>query len=403
LIMRAVVVLSVIVSGLASAPVAWAAQVRVVTQCDKGDCADVFVFQAASSERNDVTVTDAASNAVVFSDPGAKAVIAAGRQCQAREPGTVICTPDGRAGEYAQGIELHLGDGEDRADVSHLTNVAAFAYGGPDDDVLTDRRSGDEDVLEGGLGNDTITGGSDDTTVSYADHRGGVRVDLAAGLARGPGGELDHLSGVRNVIGGRGEDVLLGDNGPNGLDGGPGDDVVRGRRGNDTLAGAAGADQLFGGAGDDALSLLHSGGTENEGFGPDALVCGTGTDSVEQSGRRQTLSDDCERVNLDGLIGTRLHLAPIGTRPRSISVPLDSQGGAYRLTETLATPSGRILGRLHRNVHVPYDPHHATLLLSRSAAAFIARHRPLTVILTDQRTTPDPTFSSTIAISLRLH
>ena len=131
-------------------------------------------------------------------------------------------------------------------------------------DVL--RGLGGDDVLQGGEGDDTLEGGAghDDLmgqegldTVSYADRSAGVtavlgRVDghdsdgNAFSAGNGASGESDRIfSGVENLRGGAGADVLRGDAAANALEGGAGDD---------TLAGGAAADGLRGGAGNDALA-----------------------------------------------------------------------------------------------------------------------------------------------------
>ena len=65
-------------------------------------------------------------------------------------------------------------------------------------------------------------------------------MNLALGTATGVAG----LSGVENVTGGSGNDVLIGDAAAN---------VLRGGYGRDLLIGREGADQLFGDAGEDIL------------------------------------------------------------------------------------------------------------------------------------------------------
>ena len=74
-----------------------------------------------------------------------------------------------------------------------------------------------DDILSGGLGNDTISGGNED--------------DFLRGNA-----------GSDQVLGGSGDDVLFGDADNDTVSGGDGEDVLIGGAGNDNLAGGLGDD-----------------------------------------------------------------------------------------------------------------------------------------------------------------
>ncbi|MSP67037.1 MAG: hypothetical protein EXQ96_02855 [Alphaproteobacteria bacterium] len=138
-----------------------------------------------------------------------------------------------------------------------------FLAGGAGDDDLAGGAGNDflgggagDDLIIGGHGegDDAIDGGEGADTVSFASTDAGVVVDLAGGTAGGdPDIGADTLTGVENVIGGSGGDVLLGDGADNQLEGGGGDDVLVGRGGDDQLEGVGGNDVLTGGLGDDLL------------------------------------------------------------------------------------------------------------------------------------------------------
>ena len=210
--------------------------------------------------------------------------------------------------------------------------------GGPGDDLLRGvgavNLSGDGDgwtSLDGstadgpdrGGGNDTMIGGNGDAVVSYAGRSAGVRIDLADPQgAQGAAGERDRLSAIDDVVGGAGDDVLLGDDARNTLGGGGGDDrlvgrdgwdslaagsgsdTLEGRAGNDTLDGGPGRDVLRGGLGSDRLFALSTGDRLEGGRGGDlflarrarSLSCGSGRDVVAVP--RGTLLDGCERVRV---------------------------------------------------------------------------------------------------------
>ena len=92
----------------------------------------------------------------------------------------------------------------------------------------------DDDVLLGEDGNDGILGGSGDLATDPLGSRGD---DIISG-----GAGNDWLSGQD------GHDTILGGIGTDKLFGGNGDDILSGENGVDTLTGDAGTDTLFGGA-----------------------------------------------------------------------------------------------------------------------------------------------------------
>jgi Ca2+-binding RTX toxin-like protein len=131
------------------------------------------------------------------------------------------------------------------------------------------------DTLYGGSGNDTLAGGGGDDqlrgetgsdTATYKSAGGGVRADLASGVATGQG--ADSLSRVERLVGSRYRDhlrgsrvanVLTGGGGADRMAGRAGRDILRGNSGNDYLDGGRGADRLYGSRGRDrCLSGLRS-------------------------------------------------------------------------------------------------------------------------------------------------
>jgi RTX calcium-binding nonapeptide repeat (4 copies) len=94
----------------------------------------------------------------------------------------------------------------------------------------------DAAVGEGGPGPDRLDGGPGVDVVSYERRTAPIHVDLADRATDGASGEADRLTDVESLIGGRGNDRLAGDDGPNVLDG---------HRGRDRLSGRAGRDELL--------------------------------------------------------------------------------------------------------------------------------------------------------------
>ncbi len=125
-------------------------------------------------------------------------------------------------------------------------------------------------------------------------------------------------AGNDQVLGGPGDDALAGDAGNDFLDGGAGDDSLTGGDGNDIIDGGPGVDTIDGGDGNDKINI-EPGDVPTTG-GPEVIVCGTGTDTVNfigfgpltfnqpatpiavtvtdpVTGGTYTVSADCERIN----------------------------------------------------------------------------------------------------------
>ena len=135
-----------------------------------------------------------------------------------------------------------------------------------------------DDELVSGRGNDTLDGEDGFDLVSYAHAGAGVAVDLRGQRAVGEG--ADALVSIEGAIGTGFVDSLLGDDGPNLLDGNWGGDTVRGFGEDDRLSGRNGFDALpltlDGGEGDDELTLHGSGPYAVSGGG--TLAGGPGDD-----------------------------------------------------------------------------------------------------------------------------
>jgi Ca2+-binding RTX toxin-like protein len=115
----------------------------------------------------------------------------------------------------------------------------------------SDKVDGDsgDDWIMAGAGDDSYVGGSGVDTLDFSAYTG-VKVDLLAHTASGAGN--DKISGVENVIGSAGDDVLTGDSLANLIVGGDGNDLIKGGRGSDVLTGGLGNDTFVWGSGKDA-------------------------------------------------------------------------------------------------------------------------------------------------------
>lgn len=121
---------------------------------------------------------------------------------------------------------------------------ADTVLGGPGNDILSqascppanetfgDGDTGDTDVLlDGGRGSDTIS------YAGYQERTSAVTVNLGAGIG-GATAESDPLTSIENIRGSdaNAQDILVGDDGPNVIEGGYGGDSMTGAGGIDTLS-----------------------------------------------------------------------------------------------------------------------------------------------------------------------
>jgi Ca2+-binding RTX toxin-like protein len=174
---------------------------------------------------------------------------------------------DGRGGDdelYGEAGDDTLigGDGNDKL------------YGGDGDDVLeggagTDTLFGDggsdrlyggdgTDYLTGGTGADHLDGGAGVDTAVYRYSPEGVTVNLLTGAGFGGDAEGDTLVNIENIKGSAYEDVLIGDDGVNRLNGMSGADELYGMGGNDWILTGGGYDYIDGGDGIDTVSYEDS-------------------------------------------------------------------------------------------------------------------------------------------------
>jgi len=161
-----------------------------------------------------------------------------------------------------------------------ISDDVEVLVGGSGDDSLTGNAQ--DNVLDGGLGDDDLIGLGGTDTADYSSRSDAVFVDLGdASPIDGAADELDDVrDDVENVIGGAGDDLLVGGAGANLLDGRSGDDV---------LDGGPGADESQGGPGFDLADYsTHAGGVVAD------LDGASGDDGAPGEG--DTLSADIEAL-----------------------------------------------------------------------------------------------------------
>jgi Ca2+-binding RTX toxin-like protein len=178
--------------------------------------------------------------------------------------------------------------------------------GGQGDDQLIGTKGNDSlnpgsgaDHVDGGAGRDSLNasgdrshgaysadvyiGGDGRDRISYGGRSTPVFVDLADDQPDGASGEGDRLTGIEDVDGGREDDVLAGDDGPNSLAGSYGRDQLIGRAGNDRL---------------DTVGLIPPGPAGED--GEERVSCGPGEDRAildDDVSARDFLTPDCEQIS----------------------------------------------------------------------------------------------------------
>jgi Ca2+-binding RTX toxin-like protein len=162
-----------------------------------------------------------------------------------------------------------------------------------------DGGAGDDEVV-GGAGVDGLIGGVGVDYAIFENSVGGITLNLSlqstvdkngnlvgGSEAHGGDAEGDKLSGIENVTGGQGDDVLIGDKNAN---------TFLGNDGEDRLDGGAGNDTLNGGADDDTFVY--------DGLGKDVVEDFTqGEDTLEITGAPKTFTsvlDVLAAAELDG-------------------------------------------------------------------------------------------------------
>lgn len=213
-----------------------------------------ILFVAGNNERNTVDLNGQFNDdpelgdGFLITDSTGGPIVTQGEGCRAS--GTrVICaiTPTF--------VKLELRDDSDT--VVSLAGVRMIVNGGPGNDVITG--DSEDDDLDGDLGNDTIDGGRGDDLI-----RGGLGNDVLSGRL--------------------GKDRLIGGPGTDTLDGGPENDDLDGGTGVDHLIGGDGLDTFDAGAGDDTIEA-------RDGIA-ETIRCGAGKETVTRDA-----NDDPRRCN----------------------------------------------------------------------------------------------------------
>lgn len=238
--------------------------------------------------------------------------------------------------------------------------------GGGNDTITVPRGGGVGFTLIGSGGRDTITGGDGADTLLGLDDDDNVDAGAGDDRASGGGGQdyLDGQGGDDRVSGGEGRDTLYGLSGDDTLSGGAEQDYLEGGTGNDVLAGGHGNDVLSGGDGDDTLGGGAGDDVSYAGRGSDVTRGGTGSDTA--NGEAADADTDVESTVTieipDGLAGIRIEGSPEFVE--RVRADLQMLAGSPEGQQMIADLQGHIADGPDtltiREYHNPADPDNST-------------------------------------------
>jgi Ca2+-binding RTX toxin-like protein len=276
----------------------------------------------------------------------------------------------------------NLGDGNDTGVISAAGGPAGTINGGTGDDTLV-----------GGTENDAFNGGAGTgDSVAYVGisaasitRTSTVVARLATGASpstgNGQAGENDSIAAdVEGLTGGNGDDILLGNAGPNTIAGSapPGTPDV-----DPQPAGTESQDFISGAGGDDTM-VAGDTGTVNGGEGADTLVGGrsfANVTTVNAGNGDDTLVSGTGSDNLNGNAGDNT-LAYVSINQGGINVVSRSTGVLVQLPEPGATGSGGTLNGqendvIHDDLRTLIGSNHADFLKGSNVVDTIVGAAPV--------------------------
>ena len=230
-----------------------------------GGAGDDVLNPGDNSDSYDVVFGSGGNDRIVFSDSGPTAYQA----LNYRELGTGINATINGITNWARVTKGSLGT-DTIVDIANPMNASREPpYGGfgiagsqHGDTFTLTVEDGQWMEVRGEAGNDRIVIRSGTVAVNYRTSTRGINVDLATGRVSDDGfGGVDTIIGdVRELIGGNGNDTLLGSGSGDRLDGGDGDDVINPKdnyRANDDVFASVGNDRvIYSDSGPDAYQAL---------------------------------------------------------------------------------------------------------------------------------------------------
>ena len=188
-----------------------------------------------------------------------------------------------------RGLTLNGGLGEDTITGSKYSDII---NGGDDNDSIDGGDGNDtiyggngEDIINGEDGNDVIYGGNGKDTIDGG--KGNDKIYGDNGDDSIKGGEGNDI-----IYGGNGKDAINGDEGDDLIYGGNDDDIIDGGKGNDKLYGDNGDDYINGGEGDDTIYGGNGEDTIYGDSGNDLIYGGSGNDMIYGDDGNDTIYGD---------------------------------------------------------------------------------------------------------------
>jgi Ca2+-binding RTX toxin-like protein len=119
------------------------------------------------------------------------------------------------------------------SDIDRIVNIENV-IGSDNNDTIKLKSGNTANIIDGGSGTDTL---------SYESYVGGVTVNLGITTSQTvSSGDIDTISGIENLIGGAGNDILTGSEFANSINSGAGNDTIKASDGADILVGGDGID-----------------------------------------------------------------------------------------------------------------------------------------------------------------
>jgi Effector protein/RTX calcium-binding nonapeptide repeat (4 copies) len=197
--------------------------------------------------------------------------------------------------QYVDGVTVTDGTGASHDYIGEDAQKLTIQGGAGNDQITVDANVDYSLRIEGGAGDDRITGGAGNDNL-----QGGTGNDYLYGA-----------QGNDTVDGGRGDDVLYGGQGNDIMEGGKGNDYVEGGKGDDTMWGGQGNDVVSGGRGNDRMAGDDGNDTMYAGAGNDRVWGGLGNDQAYgESGDRfdgGPGNDNWTRSQFRDDLGTSIH------------------------------------------------------------------------------------------------
>jgi len=156
---------------------------------------------------------------------------------------------------------------------------------------------GNNNILDGNLGTNTLNGGGGFDTASYLNAIGGVTIDLEVGTVNGAG-RNDTLINIERVIGSVHDDTIIGSAGDDWIDAGQGADNIDGGLGNDTLSyltAISGVVVTINGTNSQSDSISNINNLYGSSYGD--VLTGDGADNIIEGGLGNDILDGAAGIN----------------------------------------------------------------------------------------------------------